>query len=140
MLTTIALFVVPILLSPLVVYVCSRLFPIFLDLGAKLFAAMDLPGSLLRKVGMDIAIRCVVIYLICWIAGYGCYVIEWPYALAVGICISGVFFALFGTILLVKKEVGVKTWTDATLIGLLAYSGGNLPLILIIPLILFFIQ
>ena len=65
--------------------------------------------------------------------------IEWPYALAVGICISGIFLALFGTITLVKKEVGVKSWTDATLIGLVAYSGGNLPLILIIPLILFFI-
>ena len=88
---------------------------------------------------MDIAVRCVVIYLICWIAGYGCYVIEWPYALAVGICISGVFFALLGTVLLVKKEVGVRTWTDASLIGLVVYSGGNLPLILVIPIILFFI-
>lgn len=139
MLTTIAFFVVPILISPLVVYVSSRLFPIFLELGSKLFVAMDLPGSLLRKVGMDIAVRCVVIYLICWIAGYGCYVIEWPYPLAVGICVSGVFLALFGTILLVKKEVGVKTWTDASLVGLVAYSGGNLPLILIIPPILFFV-
>ena len=139
MLTTIAFFVVPILLSPLVVYVSSRLFPIFLELGSKLFVAMDLPGSLLRKVGMDIAVRCVVIYLICWIAGYGCYVIEWPDTLAVGICVSGVFLALFGTILLVKKEVGVKTWTDAALVGLVAYSGGNLPLILIIPPVLFFI-
>ncbi len=139
MFTQVVLFVVPVLLSPLVVYISSRLFPIFLDLGSKLFVAADLPGSMLRIVGMDIAIRCVVIYLICWIAGYGCYVIEWPDALAVGIWVSGVFLALLGTISLVKKEVGVKTWTDASLVGLIAYSGGNLPLILIIPLILFFI-
>ena len=138
MLTHILLFGLPILLSPLVVYVSSRLFPIFLELGCKLFVALDLPGSLLRKVGMDVAIRCVVIYLICWIAGYGCFVIEWPYILAVGICVSGVFLALAGTIMLVKKEVGVKTWTDAVLVGLITYSGGNLPLILIIPLLLFF--
>ena len=140
MLTQVVLFVVPVLLSPLVVYISSRLFPVFLELGSTLFVAMDLPGSLLRKVGMDIAIRCVVSYLICWIAGYGCLVIELPYALAVGICISGVFLALFGTISLVKNEVGVKSWTDATLIGLIAYSGGNLPLILIIPLLLFFVR
>ncbi len=139
MLTQIILFVAPVLLAPFVVYISSKLIPFFLELGSTLFTAMDLPGSLLRKVGMDIAVRCVVIYLICWIAGYGCYVIEWPYTLAVGICVSGVFLALFGTILLVKKEVGVKTWTDASLVGLVAYSGGNLPLILIIPPILFFV-
>lgn len=139
MFTHIILFGLPVLLSPLVVYASSKLFPIFLELGSKLFLAMDLPGSLLRKVGMDIAIRCAVTYLVCWIAGYGCYVIEWPYPLAVGICISGVFLALFGTIMLVKKEVGVKSWTDAALVGLITYSGGNLPLILIIPLLLFFL-
>ncbi len=139
MLTQIILFVAPVLLAPFVVYISSKLIPFFLELGSTLFTAMELPGSLLRKVGMDIAIRCVVIYLVCWFAGYGSYVLEFPYAMAVGICVSGVFLALLGTITLVKKEVGVHTWTDAALIGLVAYSGGNLPLILVIPLILFFI-
>ena len=138
MLTQIVLFVVPVLLAPLVIYICSKLIPFFLELGSTLFTAMELPGSLLRKVGMDIAIRCVVIYLVCWFAGYGSYVLDYPYVLAVGICVSGVFLALLGTISLVKKEVGVHAWTDASLIGLVAYSGGNLPLILIIPLLLFF--
>ena len=139
MLTQIILFVAPVLIAPFVVYISSKLIPYFLELGSTLFVAMELPGSLLRKVGMDIAVRCVVIYLVCWIAGYGSYVLEFPYSLAVGICVSGVFLALLGTITLVKKEVGVKTWTDAALVGLVAYSGGNLPLILVIPIILFFI-
>ena len=138
--TQIILFVAPVLLAPFVVYISSKLIPIFLELGSTLFTAMDLPGSLLRKVGMDIAIRCVVIFLVSWIAGYGSYVLELGYALAVGICVSGVFLALLGTISMVKKEVGVHTWTDAALVGLIAFSGGNLPLILVIPLILFFVE
>ena len=138
MVTNIILFAAPILISPLIVYLISRLFPIFIDQGARMFVAMELPGSITRKVGMDIAVHCVAIYLFCWIAAYGCFVLEGPYMLTVGICISAVFIAIYDTISLIKKKIGVKTWLDAMLIGILTYTGGNLPLFIIIPLLLFF--
>ena len=51
----IILFVTPVIISPLVIFLLQMLFPIFLREGAKLFAAMDLPGTMARKVGTDIA-------------------------------------------------------------------------------------
>ncbi len=132
----IVLFVAPVILSPLVVFLLQMLFPIFLREGAKLFVAMDLPGSMARKVGTDIAVRCVIIFVVSWCAGYGCLLLGWPYLWTVGFAVSGVILALLGTITLVKKKLAIRKWTDASLVGMLAFAGGNIPLFIIIVLMM----
>lgn len=139
MVMKIVLFIAPVILSPAVVAVLQLLFPTFLKEGAKLFTAIDLPGSLARKVGMDIAVRCVGIFVLCWIAGYGCRLLEWNYLLTVGFAIGGVMLALLGTIMLVRKRLAIRSWSDAVLVGLVAFAGGNLPLFVLIPLLMFLI-
>ena len=132
----IILFVAPVILSPLVVFLLQMLFPIFLREGAKLFAAIELPGTMARKVGTDIAVRCVAIFVVSWCAGYGCLLLEWAYLWTVGFTVSGVILALLGTITLVKKKLAIRKWIDAALIGMLAFAGGNIPLFIIIVLLM----
>lgn len=138
MVMNLVLLLAPVLLAPLVIYVLQMLFPIFLKEGAKLFTAMELPGSMARKVGTDIAVRDVGTLVLCWAAGFGCHMLQWHYLLTVGFAVGGVLLALLGTITLVKKKLAIRSWTDAGFVGLVAFAGGNLPLFVIIPLLLLF--
>lgn len=133
----IILLVAPILLAPFVVYFLSMLFPIFLREGAKLFTATDLPGKVSRKVGTDISMRCVIIFTLSWIAGYGCRLLDLNYVLTVGFAVGGVFLALLGTITLVKKKLAIRSWSDSALVGMITFAGGNLPLFVLVPLLMF---
>ena len=147
MVWSVLLFGLPVLLSPLLILIISKLTPVFIDLGTQLFVETEYPKVVVRRVGKDIGVRCVVIYVLCWSAAYGCHLLEWPYLLSNGICIAGIAFSLYGAIalvrnrivLLVENKIVRMSWTDSMLIGIIAYTGGNLPLFIIIPLILILI-
>ncbi|MCZ6837522.1 MAG: hypothetical protein O7G85_17230 [Planctomycetota bacterium] len=130
----ISLLVAPVILSPLIIFLLRMLFPYFLQEGAKLFTAIELPGSLARKVGTDIAIRNVIIFVVCWVASYGCTLLEFHYSWSILIAVSSVFLALFFTITLVKGRLSIRSWSDAGLVGLVAFAGGNLPLFILVGL------
>jgi len=135
-LTKILLLVAPLLLSPLFVLGSQYLFPTFLREGARIFLAMDLPGSLARKVGIDLAVRTVVILVLCWMAGYGCLLLGLSLWFTIGFGIFGVFLAMLGTITLCRGRLAIRSFNDAMLVGLIAFAGGNLPIFVLVPLAL----
>lgn len=140
MLMNIVFLLGPFLLSPAIVYGLQLLFPVFITQGAKTFLAMDVPGSIARRVGTDIAIRCVITYLLCWFAGFGCYMLQWPLSLTIGFSIAAVFLSLIGTIMMVRKKLAIKSWGDSALVGLITFAGGNLPLMVLIAILLFVLE
>lgn len=133
----ISLLLAPVLLAPLVFYFLRMLFPYFLQEGIKLFTAADLSGKDARKVGTDICMRCVIIFTLSWVTGYGCQLMEMNYLITVGFAVGGVFLAMMLTITLIKKKLTKKSWGDAALVGMITFAGGNLPLIVLIPLLMF---
>ncbi len=139
MVLNIVLMVGPLLIAPLVVLAMQMLVANFLVTVAKLIIDMDLPGSIARRVGTDISMRCVITYLLCWWAGWGCYMLEWPLELTLAFCIGGMVLALGGTILMVRKKLAIRNRMDASLVGLLTFGGGNLPLIVIVALGLYLV-
>ena len=139
MILNIILMVGPLLIAPVLVLTMQMLVASFLVTVAKLIIDMELPGSIARRVGTDISMRCVITYLLCWWAGWGCYMLQWPLELTLGFCIGGVVLALGGTVTMVHKKLAIRKWGDAFLVGLLTYGGGNLPLIVLVALSLYLV-
>ena len=77
------------------------------------------------------------IFIFCWWVGYGCLLLEWPYLLTVGCVIFGVLLALLGSITIVKKKLAIRKWSDAALVGMLAFAGGNIPVFIVVVLLMF---
>ncbi len=139
MILDIALMVGPLLIAPLVVLAMQALVAMFLTTVTKLILDMDLPGSIARRVSTEISMRCVITYLLCWWAAYGCVMLKWPLSLTLTFAIGGVLLACAGTTLMVKKKLAIRKWSDAHMVGLLVFGGGNLPLIVLVPIVLFLI-
>jgi len=140
MILNIVLMAGPLLLAPLVVLAMQVLVASFLVSVTKLIINMDLPGSIARRVGTDVSIRCVMTYLLCWWAAWGCYILEWPLFLTLTFSIGGVVLALIGTITMVRKKLAIRGMSDSMVVGLLVFGGGNLPLIVIVPLGLYLVN
>ncbi len=102
-----------------------------------MFTATDLPRKVARKVGTDITLRCVIIFTLSWVAGFGCRLMGFDYMVTVGFAVGGVFLALLLTITQVKKKLTIRSWGDSALVGMITFAGGNLPLFVLIPLLMF---
>jgi hypothetical protein len=125
----------PIVLAPLIAWATRRLFGLFLREGAELFVGMDLHRGQTDIAGTSIAINNVIIFALAWwgavalgATGQSMFLIVAPFIAAVPL---GVWVAS----LPVKSHLHIERG-DAWLVALLAFAGGNLPLILLMPVIL----
>ena len=129
---------VPIALSPLVVRCLRPLFGLFLREGTELFTDVNLERALSVRIGHLLAITNVVVFVLAWSTVVGCAWLKWP-PLAGGLLAAlGVVIALGFTIWSVRNRVGI-VGQEMVLVGLVAFAGGNLPLIVIVPLVLVFV-
>jgi hypothetical protein len=126
---------VPVFLAPVGVLLLRPLFAIFLRLGADLFTDVDARPSLCKAIGHYLAVFNVAIFIVTWSACWGCRFLEWPKIVCGGIGTLGVLIALAVTVHLVRKFLDLRE-TLAVLVGLVAFGGGNLPLIILVPTIM----
>lgn len=129
---------VPIAAAAPVTIGLRHLFGIFVREGASLFADIDLPDSLVLSIGTLMAKINVAILLLAWIGLFLCDCFDVEIMITSSIGIAGLLAALLATILIGKWNLGFRGWL-ALRFGALAFAGGNLPLLLLIPVGLLFL-
>jgi len=129
---------VPIVLSPLVVRCLRPLFGLFLREGTELFTDINLERALSLRIGHFLAIINVLIFVVAWSSAVGSAWIEWPPLIGGLLAAGGVLLALGITIWSVRNRVGI-VGQEMVLVGLVTFAGGNLPLIVVVPLVLAFV-
>lgn len=126
-------YAVPVLLSPLVVVILRPLFALFLREGTGLFTEEKKSKLFCEAAAHYIAIVNVITFLVAWSATFSCCLLHGPHLVMVGLEIAGVAAGLAITIYLVHEMVEL-TWDRAIVVGLVTFGGGNLPLIIGLPL------
>lgn len=129
MLVIAAGFVVPIVLSPFLVHGLRYLFALFLREGVELFLDTRVTKKESLLLGMSLAKANVIVIVLLWLAVFGSRWLEFPMLATAAIAIVGVLIGLWISIEIVRHGLDVRGWT-ALQIGLLAFAGGNLPVII----------
>jgi hypothetical protein len=125
----------PVLLAPVVMWVLRPMFAVFLREGCDLFSHGALEKDLSRDIGGYLAFVNVVIFTIAYEAALACRVLDGPFCVEMLSVVVGVAVALAWTIRMSSKLVGVSG-QSGVLLGLVAFGGGNLPLIVVVPLLM----
>ncbi len=128
----------PVLLSPLFVKGLRPLHGLFLREGVEMFTEVNLERGLSNRIGHILSITNVIIFLMAWIGAYGSRLLEWPRTVSALLAIGGVFCALAITVWNVRDRVGI-VGKPAMLVGLVVFAGGNLPVIVLIPILFLFL-
>ncbi len=123
-------FALPVIAAPFVTIALRRLFALFVAEGAELFSNMKLSREDSYAVGALIAKFDVAALLFTWLGFFALHVFEQPILLRTSVAIAGILTALALTILIVRTNLQVRGRTLA-IIGMMAFAGGNLPLIVV---------
>lgn len=132
MMMHLACFGVPVLLAPFGVMGLRYLFAIFVREGAEIFADVQIERSLSIGIGQFLAIFNVAIFVVTWWSVVGCDLLELSISAKAALAVGGVLLAMILTVMIVRDRVGVQG-RPGILVGLLAFTGGNLPLFLLVP-------
>jgi len=134
MLVILAGFLVPTILSPLIILIERPLFALFQKESADLFLQQELSKSRSRSMGHYVALFNVITFLFTWYACYGCFLLKAPfYCMAIS-AVGGVLIALLITVRFVHNFMELSM-QDSLLIGSMTFAGGNIPLIVLVPLV-----
>ncbi len=126
---------VPVLLAPVAILGLRRLFAIFLTEGVELFSTLTLTSDDARTLGSLMAKFNVIVMLSAWLILYTCSCFEVDSLLVTGIGLAGLAGAMFITAMTIKSNLeieGKALW----MVTLLAFTGGNLPIIVTIGVLL----
>ncbi len=123
---------IPILLGPILVVSLRPLFVQFLKQGVELFADEPMAESLTRETAHRLAWMNVLVLVATWTVSFGCMAFIAPTSLAALPAVAGILGALVLTIRSIERHVALHSYR-AALVGLLAFTGGNLPIFLIVP-------
>ena len=126
---------VPVLLAPFAVMGLRRLFAIFLSEGIELFSTLTLGGEDARTLGALMANLNVVVLLFAWLILYTCEYFVQNAWIVTGIGLGGLAGAMLITLMTVKSNIEIEgraLWA----VSLLAFTGGNLPIIVITGVLL----
>ena len=125
----------PLVAAPLLMYCCRHLFTIFLREGAGLFVGLDMQKPWASGIGQTLAVINGLLFTFAWWAtasfsymGMTAFVVALPF-------VAAVLLGLMITSFYVKSQMRLAQM-DAWMIGMLSFAGGNLPLVMIIPLLL----
>ena len=126
---------IPLLLSPLAVLGLRKLFSIFLLEGVELFSTLPLDGPDARNLGALMAKLNVVVLLFAWMILYTCECYDQALWLVTGIGLAGLAGAMLITTMVIKSNLEI-TGRELWAVSLLAFTGGNLPIIVITGVLL----
>src|SRR5688572_30396651 len=135
MVTLIICLVGPLAAAPLIVFFSRPLFAIFVREGAGLFLGLDMHKEWSLLVGKPIAIANAVVFTLAWWAAVGLSAMGAPSFSMAASFIVGLALAMLITYMFVKDLLHLHNG-DAWLVGLLAFAGGNLPVIILMPVLL----
>ena len=127
--------VVPLLLAPFAVLGLRRLFAIFLTEGVELFSTLTLMSDDARTLGTLMAKLNVIVMLSAWMILYTCDCFGLSYLLVTGIGLAGLAGAMIITAMTIKSNLEIEGKT-LWMVTLLAFTGGNLPIIVTIGVLL----
>ncbi len=126
---------VPTLLAPFAVLGLRRLFAIFITEGVELFSTVTMEGEDAKTLGSLMAKLNVAVMLFAWWILFTCHSFDVPHLVVMGIALAGVTGAIMITAATIKSNLpleGRELW----MVALLAFTGGNLPIIVILGVLL----
>lgn len=127
----------PVIAAPLIVFALRYLFAVFLAEGAELFAKIQLARNDSMVLGSMMAKLNVAVLLATWLSLFTCIRFDQPIWICTGIALAGMFIAILLTLAIVRSNLDVAGRTLA-IVSLMAFAGGNLPIIVIIGALLVF--
>ena len=135
MLMLIVCLAAPLAVAPLAVMGMRHLFAIFVREAAELFLDLDMHKAWAITLGTDIAVVNMVVFAVAWGATIGLASLHLSAFIVISPFLAAVLLALWFTRSMVKSRLRLQPG-DAWMVGLLAFAGGNLPLIITIPVLL----
>ncbi len=126
---------VPMLLAPFAVLGLRRLFAIFITEGVELFSTVTLVGEDARTLGSLMAKLNVAVMLFAWLILWTCHCLDVQHLVVMGIGLAGLVGAIMITAVTIKSNLeleGRALW----MVALLAFTGGNLPIIVVVGVLL----
>ena len=126
---------VPVVLAPFAVLGLRRLFAIFLTEGVEIFSTLTLMSDDARRLGALMAKLNVIVMLSAWLILYTCSCFDLNYLLVTGIGLAGLAGAMLITAMTIKSNLEIEGRT-LWMVTLLAFTGGNLPIIVVIGVLL----
>ena len=125
----------PVIAAPVAALGTRRLFAVFFREGAALFTGTEVHRELAHGAAMSMAINNALIFSLAWWAAVGISAAGQSMFLIVAPFIAAVLAGVWATTAAVRSKLHASAG-DAWLVGLLVFAGGNLPLIVIMPLLL----
>lgn len=135
MIAMISGYAVPILLTPLVIWALQPLFARFYREAAQLFAEVDCDQRHAVSVGSTMAKVNVIVFMLIWLGVFTCMTLELQVAVGGAIVIAGLLVGLWLTTGIARNHLKIGGWSSVQ-VGLVTFAGGNLPMLLLIPIAL----
>jgi hypothetical protein len=131
--------VLPVIFAPLVVISQRRLFTIFFAEGVDVLGNITMARDDALLVGSLMAKLNVLVLLVAWLALFTCRCFDQPVLLLATIALAGILVAITVTTLIVHTNVRRLNAKIVILVGLIVFTGGNLPLIVITAALMAFL-
>jgi hypothetical protein len=131
--------VLPVVAAPLVVIAQRRLFCIFFAEGVDVLGNITMARHDALLLGALMAKLNVLVLLVAWLALFTCRCFDQPVLLLATIALAGILGAITITTLIVHTNVRRLNAKTAIMVGLIVFTGGNLPLIVITAALMAFL-
>jgi hypothetical protein len=124
----------PIAISPLIVIANRQLCAFFVTEGASLFVGLEMHREWALTLAIPMSIANTVIFIFAWWAALGLSALQLSsFALATPFIVA-LALSLLVTWVLIRERLRLHNG-KACLVSLITFAGGNLPLLIIMPLL-----
>ncbi len=131
--------VLPVIGAPVVVIAQRRLFSIFFTEGVDILGNIAMARKDALLAGALLAKLNVLVLLVAWLALFTCRCFDQPVMLLAALALAGILGAITVTTLIVHTNVRRLDTKTAIMVGLIVFTGGNLPLIVVTAALMAFL-
>jgi hypothetical protein len=131
--------VLPVIAVPFVVIAQRRLFAVFFAEGVDILGNIEMARKDARVLGALMAKLNALVLLIAWLALFTCRCFDQPVVLLTAIAMGGILAAITVTTLIVHTNVRRLNARTVVMVGMIVFTGGNLPLIVITAALMAFL-
>jgi hypothetical protein len=125
----------PLAVTPLIILLSRHLFAKFVREAAGLFVGVEMHKDWAITLGTPIAIANAIVFTLAWWAVVGLSAMKLTGFSLAAPFIIGLVLAMLLTYVFVKDKLHLQSGPSC-LVGLLTFAGGNLPVILLMPMLL----
>ncbi|MHC4099985.1 MAG: hypothetical protein ACYS15_04615 [Planctomycetota bacterium] len=131
--------VLPVIAAPLVVIAQRRLFALFYAEGVDVLGNIEMARNDALLLGALMAKLNVLVLLVAWLALFTCRCFDQPVLLLATIALAGILAAITVTTLIIHTNVRRLNARTVIMVGLIVFTGGNLPLIVVTAALMAFL-